>query len=147
MGGSYNYPSPPVARKAAADLNPYRILKGNANDGEVLQSSAAADKHLGVSGPDAVTSGNTASLHVDGIVPVEYGGNVAVGDPLTSDANGKAVVATAGQRSIGFAQEVGDDGTIGSAHLAPHYVFNIAPGADGQVLTSTGTAWQSEVVP
>lgn len=146
-GASFNTPGVPVARKAAAAVAPYRIVKGNSNDGEVLQSAAAADGHLGVSGRDGAETGEIVSVHLDGVCPIEYGGNVATGNPLTSDANGKAVVATAGQRYIGFAHEAGDDGTIGSVHIAPGYVFDVAPGADGQVLTSTGTAWQSEAIP
>jgi len=146
-GASFNTPGQPVSRKAAANIAPFRILKGNANDGEVLQSAAAGDKHLGVSGADGAAAGEPCDMFIDGVCRLEYGGNLSVGDPFTSDVDGKAILALPGQRHMGFAHENGDAGTIGSGQIAPGYVFGVAPGADGQVLTSTGTTWQSEVPP
>jgi hypothetical protein len=57
-----------------------------------------------------------------GIAPVEYGGNVTRGDPLTSDGDGKAITATAAGgsnvRLIGIAGSSGVLGDIGSAIIS-----------------------------
>lgn len=114
---SLNFPVLKIRRKASGAVAAYRLCKAGA-DGVVAQASAATDKLQGVSGELAAADGEGVELNVIGIVPVEYGGNVTNGDKLTSDGNGKAVVAAAGQEVMGFAFEDGDDGTIGSILLA-----------------------------
>lgn len=108
-----------VSRDAAGAIAAYRIVKGTATDGIVAQSAAAADKHVGVNGsiPGAL-GGDSIDIAVVGIAPVEYGGAVAFGDKLTSDASGRAVVAGAASNVIGVAQEKGVLGTIGSVLLS-----------------------------
>ncbi|REM14738.1 DUF2190 domain-containing protein, partial [Mycobacterium tuberculosis] len=58
-----------------------------------------------------------------GIAEVEYGGAVAAGDPLTSDASGRAIVAApaagANARLVGFAEVAGVLGDIGSVFISP----------------------------
>ena len=52
---------------------------------------------------------------------VEAGAAIAAGAPVTSDANGKAVAAAAGQIAIGFSVESADaDGDIITIHYARH---------------------------
>lgn len=106
-----------INRKAVGLVSPYRILKAGAADGEVVQASLATDKFVAVSGHVGGTDAQI-DVHVAGIVPVQYGGVVAFGDQLTSDADGKAVVAADGQRVIGIAQEGGDLDAIGSVQIA-----------------------------
>lgn len=100
-----------------------RIIKFGAADATVVQASAATDFLIGVVAELDVASGARGDGHVAGLVPVEYGGNVTRGAPLTADANGKAVVAApaAGSnvRIIGFAWVSGADGDIGTALLSP----------------------------
>lgn len=122
MSGSFNTPGVPVARKAAGAIAAYRILAATSNDEEVAQATGPTGKVCGVSGSLAATDGETVSQYIDGIVPVEYGDAVEPGDPLAPDADGRAVVATGGQRIVGFAGEGGDAGTIGSVQIAPGYV-------------------------
>ena len=95
--------------KAAVQIAPYLIVKFTANDLEVTPSAAATDKHVGVSVPTiTVPAGQRVDVVVDGIAQVQAGGAITRGDPLTSDANGKAVTAAPGagvnNRLIGFAE-------------------------------------------
>lgn len=53
---------------------------------------AASEKALGVSYDESNDDG-TMAVVLDGIVPVIAGGSISAGDPVTSDANGKAVKA------------------------------------------------------
>ncbi len=105
---------------AGGAINPYRICKPGAADGAAIQGAAAADKSFGISdslGADAVN--DRVDIYTMGTVEVEYGGAVTRGDQLTSDANGKAVTAAAGNRTIGLARISGVDGDIGLCQIAP----------------------------
>ena len=55
--------------------------------------------------PDA--AGKAAEIRRVGISKVVCGGTIAVGDEVTSDADGHAVAATEGQRYVGIALEAG----------------------------------------
>lgn len=82
------------------------------------QAAAATDAIFGVADSLGAALGETLDVILDGVATVEYGGNVAVGAPLTSDANGKAITAapSAGSnaRLIGFALVAGVSGDLGS---------------------------------
>ncbi len=109
---------------AAAVIAAYRLVKFTAVDGEVTPAVAATDKIIGVSDRvNAPVIGDRLDIWRSGIVEVEYGGTVAQGDPLTSDAVGRAVVAApaggANVRIIGHAEVAGVLGDIGSFMLAP----------------------------
>ena len=101
-----------------------RIFKFGAADGGILVGAAATDKLVGVTGriAAAVVGDRIDGVRL-GIAEVEYGGTVAAGDPLTSDASGRAVVAApaAGSnvRLIGFAEVAGVLGDIGSVFISP----------------------------
>lgn len=105
-------------------VTPRRIVKAGAAAGGVLQASAATDKLMGVAdslGADA--AGKRCEVYKEGVVDVDYGGAVAVGDPLTADAQGRAVAAApaAGSnvRIVGFAEVAGVLGDIGEVFLSP----------------------------
>jgi hypothetical protein len=116
-----------------------RIVKWSA-DATVVQATAATEKLIGVAGELSAASGARIDIHRAGIVEVEYGGEVTRGDPLTSDADGKAVAATrhthtentagtyaqnattaaaANVGIIGYAEISGVSGDIGLALLVP----------------------------
>jgi hypothetical protein len=80
--------------KAAADIAPNSIVKFTANAGEVAPATAATDKIAGVTDSVAVSAGQMVDVAIEGILPVKAGGNIAAGDPLTANANSKAVAAT-----------------------------------------------------
>jgi hypothetical protein len=103
---------------AGAAIAPYRICKPGAADGVAIQAAAAADLSFGVSDSLGAASGARVDIHTMGPVEVEYGGVVGRGAQLTSDVDGKAVTAVAGNRTIGIARVSGVAGDIGLVLLA-----------------------------
>lgn len=108
---------------AGAAIGAYKIVKPGASADTVVQAAAATDKSIGVSDLGADAAGDRVDVVIDGVARVVYGGNVAYGDPLTSDANGNAVVAApaagANARVIGIAMLAGVAGDIGAVRLSP----------------------------
>lgn len=75
---------------AGAAIAAHRIVMIGAADNTVIQ--ATAGKGFGVA--DALgfaTTNDGVDVILAGIAEIEYGGNVALGDMLTADADGKAV--------------------------------------------------------
>lgn len=105
---------------AEGEIAPYRICAHGTNDYAAKQAAAATDALMGT----ADELGKQANGRVDvcmGWMPeVEAGGTLAAGDPITSDANGKAVKATTGgSRIIGFAMSSASAGDIIPYQFAP----------------------------
>lgn len=104
-----------INHAAAGAIPSYRIVKGTATEATVALAAADTDKFVGVSGiVSADAAGDRIDVEMLGVAPVQYGGAVAYGDFLTSDATGRAIVALAGDRVIGVAQEAGAIDEIGS---------------------------------
>lgn len=85
------------------DIAPYRIV---ALDDERLagQATTTEDVLIGTADELGKQANDTVDVAMSDIPEVESGAAIAVGDPLTADAQGRAVKATAtGQRIIGFA--------------------------------------------
>ncbi|MFE0757198.1 DUF2190 domain-containing protein [Inquilinus sp. NPDC058860] len=100
---------------AAAAFAGYRIVKFGADDDTVALATAAADKSIGVVDMlGASAAGLSCDVVLTGVAEVEYGGPVTRGDDLTADAQGRAVIAAAGNRVIGKAMATGVLGDIGS---------------------------------
>lgn len=94
-----------------------RIVKFGAADGEVINSTAAADAHLGVCiQPSGAAAGARADVVVGGIAEIIAGGNVTRGGLVTSDASGYAVAAApaagANNRIVGIAMVSAASGDI-----------------------------------
>ncbi|MBS7541490.1 DUF2190 family protein [Ancylobacter lacus] len=71
-----------------------RYVKFGAADGTVLQAAAATDAVIGVTDcPGGVATGDRVDVVLLGVTDVEFGGTVARGGLLVSDASGKAVAA------------------------------------------------------
>lgn len=107
---------------AGATVNGFRIVKHGTSDQEVIQAAANTDAIIGVAeqlGADA--AGEPIDVWRTGVAQVEYGGNVTRGDPLTADADGKAITAApaagANVRLVGFAEVSGVAGDIGSVQI------------------------------
>ncbi len=111
------------AGSAEAAINPYRIVKFGAADGGYVQAAAATDYLAGVCESVGPASGERLDVVKAGIADVEFGGVVTRGQPVTSDANGKAVAAApaAGSnvRIIGFAEVSAVAGDIGQVWVEP----------------------------
>jgi len=104
---------------SGADLYPGRFVKFS-DEGKVILCGLG-ELAIGVSEKNTMfTSSPTGSLDyvtpngqvvpvvIAGIVEVVCGGNVSVGDFVTSDANGKAITANVNQCINGIALEAGE---------------------------------------
>jgi len=81
--------------KAGGVITKMRIVKFGADDDHMIQGAAATDMLVGVCEQvGAAAAEDRVDIIHAGIADVEYGGTVARGDPLTSDANGKAIKST-----------------------------------------------------
>lgn len=96
----------------------YTIVKPHSAAGQVVVGAAATDKLIGVSTEIASASGDRCDVFLGGIAEVIFGGTIAAGDLVTSDASGHAVATTtANNRVIGIALVAGVDGDIGPVLL------------------------------
>lgn len=107
---------------AEAALTKYRLVKFGATDDVVTPATAVADKILGVLTDVDALINQRADVVVEGITDVEYGGTVTRGDPLTTDASGRAVTAApaagVNNRIIGIAMVSGVISDVGSVKIA-----------------------------
>lgn len=104
--------------RADAAIAKHRIVVAGAADASIAQAAAATGAIMGVHGSLAAAAGQVTDVVCGGYATVEYGGTVTRGAPLTSDASGRAIVATtAGQRLVGFAVLAGAVGDLGTVHV------------------------------
>jgi len=96
-------------------IGPYLIVAGGAGNA-IAVASAATDSLIGVTGKLGADVDTMADLTQAGWAEVTAGDDVDLGDPLTADADGKAVkaVPVAGSvvRIIGYAMADGADGDV-----------------------------------
>ncbi|WP_288230816.1 DUF2190 family protein [uncultured Desulfovibrio sp.] len=105
----------------SGDLSPYRIAAHAATAGMIAQAAGPTDALIGTTDELGKQPNGRADVAMSDLPEVEAGAAVAYGDPLTSDAEGRAVKATAsGQRIIGFALTAAQsDGEIIDYLFAP----------------------------
>lgn len=100
----------------------FLIVAAAAGD-KVQLATAATDPLRGTSGSLGADADGMVDVDLAGIGAVRLGGTVANGDPLTSDANGKAIKAlptnSTQVRIIGFATQAGVLDDIVDYHIAP----------------------------
>jgi Uncharacterized conserved protein (DUF2190) len=80
-----------------------RFVEFDGVSGRVKQADVATDKIIGVSQDIDIVAGERIDLSMIGIGVVEAGGNIAHGDWLTCDAQGRAVAAAVGNTVFGKA--------------------------------------------
>lgn len=78
---------------AGGAIPAYSIAKFTTTDFSVQQSAAVGDPLAGVTTEVAAASGDRVDVIHGGVAYVLAGGTIAAGDPLTSDASGRAVKA------------------------------------------------------
>lgn len=114
-----------LAKNYVADgvVDPFRIVKCGANDGEVAQATASTEGLFGISGSLGAGDGERIDIHRAGLVGVKFGGTVTRGAKVTADASGQAVAAApaAGVNAqvIGIAEQSAVAGDIGLVLIAP----------------------------
>lgn len=81
---------------AEAAVLPYRVVKPGAADGQVVQSAAAANAHIGVADNlGQATVGARVDVVMNGIAEAEAGAAVAFGALLSADSSGRVITAAA----------------------------------------------------
>ena len=99
--------------EAEGEIGPYVIVTHGTADYAVKAATGATVALVGTTDKLGKLSNGRVDVCTGGIPEVALGGTVAAGDPLTSDASGKAVKATAaGNRILGFALVSGASGDI-----------------------------------
>lgn len=100
----------------------YLIVKQGTADGKILTADAAAAGTLGVvSQPgQTISAGEVTDVVLLGETEVVLGGDVSAGASITSDANGKAVTASTGERSVGIALMSGGSDEVVRCLVSPH---------------------------
>ena len=117
---------------AAAAILGHRIVAfaSAATNNTVAQAALATAPSLGVSDAMGADAGGMCDVHRAGLGSVELGGTVAAGDPLTADADGRAIKAVpasnTAMRIVGWADEPGVVGDIIDAWIAPGQFSNPA---------------------
>lgn len=109
---------------ATTAIPAHTLMKFGAADGTVIPAVDGAAFLVGVQAQlDCDVNDRASASMVGNIEDVIYGGNVARGDPLTSDANGRAIkaVPAAGVNvfCIGFAEVAGVVNDIGTVIISP----------------------------
>jgi hypothetical protein len=105
---------------AESVIPPYRMACFGVAAGSATQAVDGSKFLCGVTqivGADAI--GDQVDICRDGLPEVQYGGVVTKGDPLTSDADGKAITAQAGQHFLGYAEVDGVEDDIGLIFISP----------------------------
>ncbi|WP_220814092.1 capsid cement protein [Pseudomonas paralcaligenes] len=118
-----NIPGLTTTKLAGGAIAARRLAVHGASDGLAVQAAAATALLIGVSTDIPAANGQPVDLIRAGLAPVEYGGTVTRGAPLTADSQGRAVAVTlpvAGTTYIiGYAEVAGVVGDIGSTFIAP----------------------------
>jgi hypothetical protein len=104
-----------------------RIVKFGTGDRDVLVGAAVGDFLIGISvQPGIAEIGERVDVQMSGIAEVEFGGTVARGAQVTTNATGLAVLAAptigVNNRIIGFAMETYASGDHGLVFLAPQEI-------------------------
>lgn len=95
-----------------------------ATDTTVQTSTAAAQLHMGVlDGLGDAATGEPVDVIMDGIATVRAGGTITRGQPITANATGQGIAATAGAgvRIIGFAMTSAVSGDLFPVFIRPGY--------------------------
>ena len=111
----------------------FTIAKPGADDNTYSLAAGATDALLGIFQHPTSAVNDEVRIMLSGISPIKYGGTVTRGDGLTSDANGKAGKAVAGQNIIGYATVSGVLNDIGYCIISPQ-VLGANQGSDGLTL-------------
>ncbi|UUE71099.1 capsid cement protein [Pectobacterium aroidearum] len=114
-----NIPGLITGHKAESSVTRRRLIVRGDAEGSVTQATGGTTLIIGVSTAVDGVIGDTVDLIRSGLAPVTYGADVTADEPLTSDAEGRAIPATAGAFVIGYAEYDGAEDDVGSVWIAP----------------------------
>lgn len=110
-----------ISVKAAADLSAkqYCFVKVTADD--TVNTAGDGEGALGVLQDDPSVIGSACAVGIGGVTKVKFGGTVAAGELICSNADGAAVKASAGKTVQGICLVGGASGVIGKMRLGGNY--------------------------
>lgn len=123
-----NIPGLITCHKAEVALAARRMVTHGTVQDEITLAVDGSKLIIGVTTLVAASVGEPADVVRSQLTPVIYGGDVIAGDPLTADADGRAIPAAAGQFYLGFAEYDGAEDDIGSVWIAPGQLAAAAAG-------------------
>lgn len=123
-----NIPGLITCHKAEVALDARRLVTHGSVPDEITLAVDGSKLIIGVTTLVAASIGEPADVVRSQLTPVIYGDDVVAGDPLTADAEGRAVPATAGQFYLGFAEYDGAEDDLGSVWIAPGQLAAAAAG-------------------
>jgi hypothetical protein len=97
------------------------------SSGKALLAGANPSAFIGVAIDKPQATDQACPYQHTGLAEVVFGGVTAIGDLVTTDAAGKFVVATTGQRAVGRGYTVGAANVSGSVMLFGGGSFVLAP--------------------
>ncbi len=102
-----------VTGLAGADLSASQYCFVKINSSKQLALCGSGDYAYGILQDKPSAAGRAAEVCIGGTSKVLFGGTVVAGQPVVSDANGKAVAAGSGDAySLGIAVEGGANGEL-----------------------------------
>ncbi|HED9670920.1 TPA: DUF2190 family protein [Klebsiella pneumoniae] len=123
-----NIPGLITCHKTEVALAARRLVTHGTVPDEITLAVDGSKLIIGVTTLVAASVGEPTDVVRSQLTPVVYGDDVAAGDPLTADDEGRAVPATAGQFYVGFAEYDGAEDDIGSVWIAPGQLAAAAAG-------------------
>ena len=116
-----NKPLSTVAYIAAGAIPARSIVAFDTEVNSVVLATSATGA-MGVSTAIDAEPGQHVDVHRFGFAPVIFGETLTRLQPVTADAQGRAILATAGQFYVGLVEEDGDEDEICSILICPGYV-------------------------
>ncbi|OTQ49341.1 DUF2190 family protein [Gilliamella apis] len=114
-----NIPGLTVAKTAEGEVKPRVIVCHGSEDGLAKTAIDGNALLIGVSTIVGGGDGEVFDVVRSGLAQVFYSEAIAIGDPITAAADGRAKKAASGDFIIGYAEEVGDTDELGSIWVCP----------------------------
>jgi len=114
-----NIPGLTVAKTAEGEVKPRVIVCHGSEDGNAKQAIDGAVLLIGLSTIVGGEDGEVFDVIRSGLAPVFYSEQIAIGDPITANSDGRAKKANSGDFIIGYAEVAGDTDELGSVWIAP----------------------------
>lgn len=97
--------------KAGESIPANRLVKFS-DENTVVLATAGTDNIVGVTDSLTVVVGGVVDVHLLGLAEVEFGGTVTRWTKITAGDEGKAIAASSGDNTIGFATLSATSGDI-----------------------------------
>ncbi len=114
-----NIPGLVTGSRAEGAIVARSLVNHGSEEGFSTQAIDGTQLITGVTTIVPAGDGEVFDIIRSGLALVTYGAAVALGDPLTANANGAAVPAVAGDWFIGYAEVPGVENDIGSVWINP----------------------------